>query len=70
MKSYCLHDLYISLSDVHIFYRYNWASYIIYYNLHLTKSIYIYMVELGDGVQWRQDLEKRFKDVRVGRIVS
>ena len=34
----------------------------------LLKQVMMQVMELGDGVQWRQDLEKKFKDVWVGRI--
>ena len=36
----------------------------------LLKQVMMQVMELGDGVQWRQDLEKKFKDVWVGRIAS
>ena len=37
----------------------------------LLKQVMMQVMELGDGVRWRQDLEKKkFKDVWVGRIAS
>ena len=37
----------------------------------LLKQVMMQVMEIGDGVQWRQDLEKKkFKHVWVGRIVS
>ena len=37
----------------------------------LLKQVMMQVMELGDGVQWRQASEKKkFKHVWVGRIVS
>ena len=36
----------------------------------LLKQVMMQVMELGDGVQWRQDLERKFKNVCVGRIAS